>query len=408
MRVGVFTPSFPHTSETFVLDQIVGLIDAGHEVEIVTLTGSGENCAHSAISAYGLAKSQTNLMAEGPGAKGNVINGMLRLLRYAPSSLGHVARVLRADRKKGMRMASVCAAMGMLAQGGPRHYDVIQVHFGPMGIVVDALREAGLVTGPMVVTFHGYDVNVFPKQNRGVYHRLFQRGEAFTANSLFLRGRLIDLGAPEDRTHLLPVGVDLERFRPSMQRSRAEPQVLTVARLTEVKGVEYALRAVAQLHRDGFNFHYTVVGDGPLRAPLERLRDGLGLTNAVTFAGALPADRVAEYLGQSHVFLFTGVPASDGAVEAQGRVLLEAQAAGLPVIATRVGGVPEVLAEGGGVLLPPGKVNNIADALADMLAKPGEWREMGKAGRSFVERRYDQDVLFSRLEDIYRSIRRAA
>jgi colanic acid/amylovoran biosynthesis glycosyltransferase len=229
------------------------------------------------------------------------------------------------------------------------------------------------------------------------------------ANSRFTAGRLRALGCPEERTVTLPMGVDTRRFCPP-ERPVAAPgtlRVLTVARLVEAKGIEYALRAVAQLSARWPGLVYRVVGDGPLRADLERLAGELGLAGRVTFAGACSRDQVLAALAEADVFLLPSVVGRDGTEETQGVVLLEAQAMGLPVVASRIGGIPESMVDGGsGWLVPERDAGALAGRLEALLERPAEGRALGRAGRAWVEEKFDLRGLNDRLVEIYEELLR--
>ncbi|MEJ2504104.1 MAG: glycosyltransferase, partial [Gemmatimonadota bacterium] len=325
-----------------------------------------------------------------------------RAVRHLPRSARILATLARRGLGRGMRVPSAASAMAVLAsQKSPWRFDVLQVHYGPMGIVVDALREHGLVVGPMVVTFHGSDVSVWPRGRRRPYASLFERAERFTANSEFLRQRLVRLGAPAARTRLLPVGIDVAAVPARSDDPSSPARLITVGRLAEEKGIEQALRALAVLRDRGRGFRYTVIGGGPLGAALERLTATLRLEKQVDFLGPLPHGRVLETLSAQDIFLLPGVESSTGAVEAQGRVLVEAQAAGLAIVASRVGGVPETVGDGAGVLVSPGDVAALADAIEHLLDDPPRLAAMGRRGRAHVERRYAKAHLLDRLQQIY-------
>ena len=138
---------------------------------------------------------------------------------------------------------------------------------------------------------------------------------------------------------------------------------------------------------------YRIIGDGDLRAELERMVGRLRLTDTVKFLGALPRPEVVSWLSESDVYLLPSL------MEQAGMVLAEAQASGLPVVATRVGGVPEMVAEHkSAVLVPPADSAAIADALLRLIETAENWPAMGQAGRHFVEQQHDARVQAARFE----------
>jgi colanic acid/amylovoran biosynthesis glycosyltransferase len=174
-----------------------------------------------------------------------------------------------------------------------------------------------------------------------------------------------------------------------------------VARLTEIKGHEYAIRAVAKLKVAGAPIRYDVVGDGPLRKKLEELVRELGLETTVVFHGACAGDEIKVLYAQAHLFLLTSVSV-EGDQEGQGLVLQEAQACGLPVIGTQHGALPDGLLDGqSGWLVPQRDVEALAERILSAIAHASDWPALGRAGRKFVETRYDVRNLNRQLVAIY-------
>jgi colanic acid/amylovoran biosynthesis glycosyltransferase len=131
----------------------------------------------------------------------------------------------------------------------------------------------------------------------------------------------------------------------------------------------------------------------------------LGIAGHVRFLGAQTEEEIIELYAKAHIFILAGVVASDGAEEAQGVVLLEAQAAGIAVIATRVGGIPESVSDGkSGILVPPRNVEALAEKLSYLIEHPETRLELGRAGRTHVEANFDSDKLNDRLVEIYQEL----
>src|SRR5262249_14392219 len=155
------------------------------------------------------------------------------------------------------------------------------------------------------------------------------------------------------------------------------------------KGHEFVIRAIAKLCARHKNVQYDIVGDGPLRKKLEQLTAELRVQVAVTFHGALDSDGVRRQMAEAHLFVLTSVNI-EGDQEGQGLVLQEAQASGLPVVATNHGGLPEgLLPDQSGFLVPERDVDALAERLNFLVEHTEIWPTMGNAGRRFVEARYD-------------------
>ena len=358
MKIAFFLNEFPATSETFILNQIVGLIQRGHELDIharwrVEPSNKGQ---HADIERYHLLDRTHFHPMPGP-----------RFVRVG-SAVGRLARwgwrhpEITLDSINVLRHGRLALNLTLLhellpALEGPLRYDVIHCHFGPNGQRATVWKAFGALRGPVITTFHGYDVNQLPRiEGPHLYQRLFKEGELFTAGSEFITRRLIALGAPKDRIVRLPMGVDLSRFRFTERTKNhdGELRLLTVARLVKVKGIEYALHAVALLKNKYLGVRYQIAGDGPLRAELKGLADRLGLANQVEFLGALPQESVIELYQHAQIFLLPSIVTELGEEENQSVALAEAQASGLPVIGTRIGGNHESIREGeSGILVPP-------------------------------------------------------
>jgi len=259
-----------------------------------------------------------------------------------------------------------------------------------------------------VTTFRGFDVSSFVRaRGERVYAELFRRGDAFLTNCAFFRDRLLALGCDGARLVVHPSGIDARRFPFRVRGPRADGvlRLVTVGRLVEKKGIEFALEAMALLGRRGIAPRYDVVGEGPLAEPLRARAAALGLADRVRFLGGLPHDRLIQLLGEEDLFVAANVTAADGDQDAPVNVLKEAMATGMPVVATRHGGIPELVEDGAsGFLVPERDPAALADAIARVHTAPGLWPAMGRAGRARVERDLDLEMLNDRLETIYRRV----
>lgn len=427
MRIGMFVGSFPVVSETFILRQITGLIDLGREVDIYADTRADDaSPVQGEVEKYRLLDRTTFMdmpletapwempvwpitgRTWPPGSATPIWN-VERLARAFPRLIRCLARVPRLSYQAlrrseyGYQAASLSAMYRLsVLSTRPAGYDVLHAHFGSVG---NSFRFArALWRAPLVVSFHGYDFSTLPRrQGGGMYAKLFATADLVTINSNYTGSRVQHLGCPEEKIRKLPVGLDPQEF-PFRERTlgEAEPlRIVTVGRLVEIKGHEFSLRSLARLRETFPGIHYDIVGDGPLRPELERLADDLGLTEHVTFHGALTGDGVKRILNAAHLFLLASVNV-EGDEEGQGLVLQEAQASGLPVIATRHGAFPEGILPGeSGLLVPEQNADALAESLFHLARHPELWPRMGRAGRNFVEQRYDSRQLNRRLVEIY-------
>jgi len=429
LRIATFAGAFPVVSETFILQQVTGLMDLGQEVDIYAdVRADLGGPIHSEVAAYGLLDRTTYMDMPPecapwempvwpltqhtwpPGAATSIANwrrvarALPRWLRCVAASPALALRVLQQS-EYGYRAASL-SALYRLDKLRPVHrrYDVLHAHFGP---IANAYRFArALWQAPLVVTFHGYDFCVTPREEGpSVYRRLFQEVDAVTVNSRYTRDRLVDLGCPPERIHILHVGVDVSRFALQDRPGRPDGavRIITVGRLVQKKGIEIAIRAVASVLEKHPNVHLDIIGEGPLRQRLQQLTNELGLQNHVTLQGAKDSRFIQEQLAQADIFMLPSITADNGDQEGTPVSLMEAQAVGLPVLSTLHSGIPEVVLDGqSGFLVPESDVAALADRLQFLVEHPDVCRAMGARGRHHIEREFDLRRLNRDLVGIYR------
>ncbi|MEA1901783.1 MAG: glycosyltransferase, partial [Thermodesulfobacteriota bacterium] len=329
MKIAFFVLQFPNLSQTFILNQITGLLDRGHHVDIFAKRRSNERTAQVDVEKYQLLD-RTHYLE----APANVI---VRILTAIKLVIKHVRRhpttILRSLNiaKYGREAAS----LALLHKTVPllKEYDIIHCHFGPAGNGGALLKELGL-RAKLVTTFHGFDIRLGLQKGGHIYTTLFDRGECFIAISDYNYKNLTKLGLDERKIVRLPVGIDLSKFSYTSRAESPNPaepvKILTVARLVEEKGLHYGIQAVAALLKKNPLLHvkYSIVGDGPLKEDLLRLTDKLMLKDVIHFLGPREQNGVIEMLHQSDIFLLPSV------AEALPVCLMEAQAVGLPVVAT--------------------------------------------------------------------------
>jgi colanic acid/amylovoran biosynthesis glycosyltransferase len=282
---------------------------------------------------------------------------------------------------------------------------LIHAHFGTDGLLVLPLARA--LDVPLITSLRGYDVTRTDSALLGSgrlswmryalgKRRLQVGGDLFLAVSNALREQAIARGYPEDRTHVHYNGVDLDRFRPNAA-SPAEPGlILHVGRLVEKKGTKVLIKALAELS----GAKLAIIGDGPLRSALKHQAREFG--ERVHFLGELPSDEVAQWMRRASVLAVPSLTAQDGDAEGLPNVVVEAAASGLPVVGSKHSGIPEAIEDGAsGFLVSEGDAGALATRLADLLGSEPLRREMGAAARRLAQRKFDRQMLTTRLESIY-------
>ena len=325
MRIAFLLRKFPVISETFVINQIVGLIKQGHEVDIYAIY-RGLDINHQLYQDYQLLKCTTYApdVPLNPGKR--ILKLPLILLRH----INHAPQLLRGlnfFRFKRQAFSLYLVYLGIILLKKTKTYDIIQCHFGLVGLLGCDLRSLGFLEGKLVTSFHGMDLNTYPrKHGLNVYKRLFEQGDLFTANSQFSVDKLQGLGCPKRLIRKVPMGVNISQFtyRKPDFKDNVRLNVISVGRLVECKGLEYGIQAIASLKPQYPKLHYQIIGDGPLFEKLQALIRYLEAGDYILLLGKQSHEMVQKYYQEAHVLLFPSVVDGEGAEEGQGLVVQEA------------------------------------------------------------------------------------
>lgn len=396
-------PEFPRYSETFVIDQILGLLDRGFDVRILAISRGPEPKAGDIVATRGLMDRATFIFDHSAsGAASWQI--LLRRLRQVLPGLPH-ARVRRAlsVRRYGHTAKTLVLAGAVRRLSLPLKARAIIAHFGPTGVLAANLRALGLLDGPLYTVFHGYDLSRHSVLARhgGDYQRLFASGEHMLPISTLWGSKLQALGCKPEKIQVHRMGVDLDSFRFHPPKDTAPSggrplRVVCVARLVEKKGVIYLCQAVGQLAQRQIPVELEVIGDGPLQPELERFVAGQDLGRQIAISGRRDKAYVQAALGRADVFALPSVTAADGDQEGIPVSLMEAMASGVPCLSTVHSGIPELIEDGrSGWLVPERDVTALADKLARIQRGDFDLPAIARCARAKVETHFNQ----SRLHD---------
>lgn len=287
---------------------------------------------------------------------------------------------------------------------------LIHAHFGTDAAIVLPLAMRRRI--PLVVTFHGFDAQrsrlaqlttlrpydlMFVLRER----MLYRYAARIIAVSEYLKGCLIRRGCPADKIAVHYIGVDTQKFVPGNRR-RKSFRIINVSRHVPWKGVDTILRALRLVAKRFPDAELIQVGWGTESDSLARLARCLGIADRVTWLGQQPSERVLEALQSSSVYVHASRLDEAGQTEAFGIALLEAQACGLPVVASNSGGIPEAIVDGEtGLLFDENDHQALANRLCELLADPAKTREMGQRAREMVVERFDIRAQTAILENLY-------
>ncbi|MEO8440153.1 MAG: glycosyltransferase [Spartobacteria bacterium] len=286
-----------------------------------------------------------------------------------------------------------------------RGADLMHIYFGHTG--VHLLPFIQCWAKPCIVSFHGADVML--KAENPDYaaklRKVFQSVPVVLARSRSLERRLIRLGCPPEKIRINRTGIPLAQF--PMAR-RATPtdgcwRFLQACRLIPKKGLATCLRAFALFHRENPRAQLLIAGKGPLQPMLETLASQLGVSENVHFAGFLTQKELLDLYHSCHVFLHPSEMPADENQEGIPNSILEAMATGMPVLATKHGGIPEAVEEGRcGALVEERDFQALAAEMKKITATPYSFAEMGVLASESVAAHFEQSLHISQLEGHYR------
>ncbi len=251
---------------------------------------------------------------------------------------------------------------------------------------------------PVVATVHGSDIYQVPHLPGG---RWFSRWalngvEQVIAVSQDLAEATAALGIPKDKIRVISNSVQVELFQPAS--SEREPVLLFVGSLIERKGLAHLLDALPTVLEAHPEYRLVVIGDGPERPFLHAQALRNGVADKVVFLGWGASEIVRDWMQRARLLVLPSVE------EGQGVVLLEALASGLPVVATEVGGIPDVIDEQVGRLVAASDPQALASAIEGLLANPAKWRKLAQSARSRAEARYSEARIARQLLQTYQSV----
>ena len=409
--VGYLTKRFPRLSETFILDEIIGLERAGVPLRLFAVANPLEPVVQPDVAR--VASPVTYLRGRGwSGLPLRLIQTMAAHARLAagnPSRYRKALSMAVADRSRTGTIRPFLDAgrlAGELRRAGAVHLHAAFAH-GP----ATTARYVHHLTGlPFSFAAHAKDLYLSDADElaaKAADAEFVLTCSSAAADSLAERlGRPVAVDGPDagrrsaSKVLLAYHGVDTSRFRPVPERAGGDGtlHVLAVGRLVAKKGDPDLLHALQILIEHGHKVSCRIVGDGPQRGDLIGLADQLGLSDTVLFVGARTHQQVADEYRRADVFVQASVVLADGDRDGIPNALLEAMASGLPVVASAVSGIPEVVDDGcSGLLVPPGDPAALARALGRVDRDAHLAASLRAGARAAVVERFDRHVCAERL-----------
>jgi glycosyltransferase involved in cell wall biosynthesis len=396
-RIGYLMSWYPAVTETFILHEMLELRRLGVDLEIFPLFGAATDVVHpGAESLAGRVRYHRAFSAE-------LVLAQLHWLARRPRAyLGAWARALAGNARSPAFLARAIAVVPRAAVVARRMEErgVAHVHAhwathpALAAFVVHRLTGIGYS-----FTAHAHDLYL----DRAMLREKIAAAKFVVTISHFNRALLERLYGPlgAARTVVIPCGVDPRMFeRRPPRRPDGSFTILCVAGLRDYKGHRWLLEACALLRSRGVPLRCVLVGDGPERQAIERQVATLGLREHVTLLGNQPQDRIRALLERSDAVVLSSVVTPGGMMDGIPVALMEAMAMGVPVVSTRVSGIPELVEDGHtGLLAPEKDAPALGAAMERLYREPELARRLGAAGRAHVLERFDLRENVARLCD---------
>jgi colanic acid/amylovoran biosynthesis glycosyltransferase len=396
MRVLYLVSLFPCWSETFIVREIHELLKLGVDVRIVSLKHPTEKMVQSDAQAL------SHRVLYPPSNAACAAQVIRRVLHHPLRELNDLAMMARGLGGKPAALAKTLVVwwrtLGLLPAIEAFAPDHLHAHWATYPSTAALL--VSLRTGrPFSFTAHAHDI--FLEDH--LLAKKLERAAFGVTISQFNRRFIADKlrSAVEGRLRIVHCGVDPSAFR-FRQHDRVPGELVAVGRLDEIKGFEYLIDACALLRDRGAAFTCRIVGEGPLRTALSERIHRARLGERVSLLGARPQEEVRGYLDRASVFVLPSVVTARGDRDGIPVALMEAMAVGLPVVSTRVSGIPELVEHGeSGLLAEPRDAVGLARCIEHMLADPSAARRMAQRARATVERDFDVATETRKLRDAF-------
>ena len=395
VTVGYLTKRFPRLSETFILDEILGLEAAGVPLRLYAIAHPGEEIVQPDV--VRVKSPVVYLRAPGGWRQSSrevfaTLGAHARLLARSPRRyLGVVSYIAR--RRRHLSTVRNFAEAGRLAllleNDGARHLHAAFAH-GPATVA----HFVHLLTGlPFSFAAHAKDIYVSAPDL--LARKVGDSGFVLTCSQSAADTLAAIAGPDAAKVLLAHHGVDTRRFAPPTQTAGdvdtlSPLRVLAVGRLVAKKGYPVLFEALAALAAEGRSVFCTVIGDGPDKAELDALARHLDLSERIRFVGSQTHQQVAASYRDADVFVQASVVLANGDRDGIPNSLLEAMSSGLAVVASDVAGIPEVVVPGCGLLVAPGEAASLAAALGRLAGDPDLRARLGAAARRHVVSYFDR------------------
>ena len=396
MKVLFWVDKFPTYSETFIRDQIISLIDNGIEVFIFSNhLKFDEIDSLKFFKSYNLTDKILSYSSILPKDKKNKIYNIFKILFRSIFTYNSLVYIKLFAKYFNTNRRFLLENIFLLDFIIKNKINIIHAHFGPNGPRASLLKELGLKI-KLFTTFHGYDIRLGQSRGLNFYKKLFDNSTGIISISNYNFENLLKFGAHSTKIFNIPNGINTEFFKRNEQISSGNKiKIVTVARLVPEKGLHIAIEAVKKLinKQPDLEIEYNIIGDGELKNSLEKLVIDYELVNIVKLLGRKNSNEVRDFLIHSDIFILSSIS------EALPTVIVEAQSCELPILATNVGSIKDMVK--GGIVVKSNDLEAFEAGLLELIKLRENWRIIGKQGRDFVIKNFDIQDQTKKIIDMY-------
>lgn len=396
-RIAYLAPEIPALSATFVYNEILALQERGYEVVSISVHVPASMALESRAEALRVAthylyrKGLANFILAAFSQLCAAPRNFFRTINTALHDAATVGLCSRTALGLLYRFLAACRVASILRQESCLH---LHAHFAHVPTDI-AMYAASLGGVSFSFTAHANDL----------FERVYLLSEkidrsAFAATiSEFNRDYMVAKEGNREKIHVVRCGIDSAQFSPAPPRPVSPPYLIgTIGRMVEKKGFDILLQAAALLQGDGVDFRLTIAGSGPLEHDLRATTELLGLTSRVEFPGTMANEQVPTWLRSLDLFVLPCQQDANGDMDGIPVVLMEAMASGIPVVSSRISGLPELISHGDeGLLVEPQAPEALAAAITQLLFNDELRVSFSRNGRLKIMRYFDAKVNIDRL-----------
>ncbi len=399
MKVLFWVDKFPTYSETFIRDQIISLID--NDIEVFIFSNHlkfDEIDSLEFFKRYNLKDkilSYNSLLPKGKKLKIFYIFKILFKSVFTFNSFVYIKLFAKYFKTNRQFVLENIFLFDFIIKN---KITVIHAHFGPNGQKASLIKDLGLKV-KLFTTFHGYDIRLGQTRELNFYKKLFENATGIISISNYNFKNLIKFGVDKRKIFNIPNGINTEFFKRNKPVSLENKiAIITVARLVQEKGLHIAIETIKKitLKYPNLKIEYNIIGDGQLKKYLDNLIVDFELVGIVNLLGKKNSNEVRDLLIQSDIFILPSIS------EALPTVLLEAQSCELPILATNVGSIKDMVK--GGIVVESNDSAAFELGLIELIKLRKNWIIMGSQARDFVIKNFNIQEQTKKIIETYNII----